>query len=339
MVIARQESIDLGAPIKLIGIEEHFLTAGVRSAWEEMGLAATDPSAGIHSVEIERRLLDLSDERIALMDETGLDVQVLSLTTPALHDLGREGVDLARRANDALAKAITHRPERFQALATLPIATPGEAALELERCVQTLGFKGAMLCGRVGERSLDHPDFHPVWQSAAALGVPVLLHPRTPPPAVRAAYYEGFAPQVDAAFSMYGLGWHYDAGIQFIRLMLAGTFDRFPDLQVILGHWGEVVLFYAERLAVMDRVAGLRQSVATYLRRNLYVTASGMFSTRYLAQAAAIVGTDRLLFSSDYPYQYRLGGDARRFLTGCGLDAAAKASFAHGNWLRLTGRA
>jgi predicted TIM-barrel fold metal-dependent hydrolase len=250
-----------------------------------------------------------------------------------------EGVDLARRANDALAHAIDRWPERLQALATLPIATPDQAALELERCVRTLGFKGAMLCGRVGDRSLDHPDFHPVWQCAAKLGVPVLLHPRTPPSAVRDVYYSGFAPEVDAAFSMYGLGWHYDAGIQFIRLMLAGTFDRFPDLQVILGHWGEVVLFYAERLSVMDRVAGLQQTVATYLRRNLYVTASGMFSRRYLAQAAAIVGTDRLLFSTDYPYQYRPGRDARRFLAACGLDTSAKASFAHGNWSRLTGSA
>jgi len=165
--------------------------------------------------------------------------------------------------------------------------------------------------------------------------VPVLLHPRTPPAAVRSAYYSGFTPEVDAAFGMYGLGWHYDAGIQFIRLVLGGTFDRFPDLQVILGHWGEVVLFYAERLAVMDRVSGLEHPIATYLRRNLYVTASGMFLPVYLARAAATVGTDRLLFSTDYPYQYRPGGDARRFLTECGLDEADKAGFAHGNWLRL----
>ncbi len=134
---------------------------------------------------------------------------------------------------------------------------------------------------------------------------------------------------------MYGLGWHYDAGIQFIRLVLAGTFDRLPGLQVILGHWGEVVLFYSERLAALDRVSGLEQSIATYLRRNLYVTASGMFSPDYLARATAIVGTDRLLFSTDFPYQYRPGGDARRFLAECGLGEADKAAFAHENWLRL----
>lgn len=322
--------------MKLIGIEEHCLTADVRDAWDAIGLAATDPIVAVHSGEVERRLLELADERLALMHETGLDVQVLSLATPALHDLGPESVDLARRANDAIAEAIVRWPDRFQALATLPVAMPAEAALELERCVRTLGFKGTMLCGRVGDRNLDHSDFLPIFKSAAALKVPVLLHPRTPAMAVRSAYYSGFTPEVDAALAMYGLGWHYDAGIQFIRLVLAGTFDRLPGLQVILGHWGEVVLFYAQRLSALDRVSGLEQPIATYLRRNLYVTASGMFLPDYLARAAAIVGADRLLFSTDFPYQYRPDGDARRFLAECGLDEADKTAFAHGNWERLT---
>lgn len=324
--------------MKLIGIEEHYLTADVRDAWEEIGLAATDPSVAVHSGEVERRLLDLADKRLALMDETGLDVQVLSLTTPALHDLGQEGVGLARRANDAVAEVTARWPDRFQALAALPVGVPEQAALELERCVRTLGFNGTMLCGRVGDRNLDHPDLLPIFQCASALGVPILLHPRTPAPAVRSAYHSRFTPEVDAAFAMYGLGWHYDAGFQFIRLVLAGRFDRLPGLQVILGHWGEVVLFYAERLTAMDRVSGLKHPIAAYLRRNLYVTASGMFSNDYLGRAAAIVGTDRLLFSTDYPYQYRPGGDAPRFLADCGLDHADKAAFAHENWTRLTNR-
>ncbi len=334
MVIATGS--DGTARVKLIGIEEHYLTADVRDAWDAMGLAGMDPSVTVHSGEIERRLLDLAEDRLALMDETGLDVQVLSLTTPALHDFGPESVDLARRANDAVAQATTRWPDRFQALTALPVAMPEEAALELERCVRVFGFKGAMLCGRVGDRNLDHPDLRPVFESAATLSVPILLHPRTPAPAIRSAYYSGFTPEVDAAFAMYGLGWHYDAGIQFIRLVLSSTFDRLPNLQVILGHWGEVVLFYAERLAAMDRVSGLAHPIASYLRRNLYVTASGMFSPDYLARAAAIVGTDRLLFSTDYPYQYRAGRDARRFLAECGLNGSDRAAFAHANWERLT---
>ena len=322
--------------MKLIGIEEHFLTTEVKDAWSAIGLEAADPSVAFHGGPLGKRLADLAEERLSLMDETGLDVQVLSLTTPSLHDLGPDSVDLARRVNDAVAEAVARHPDRFQALATLPVASPDEAALELERCVRTLGFKGTMLCGRVGHRNLDHADLLPIFQSAAALKAPILLHPRAPEKCVRDAYYSGFSPQVDAAFSCFGLGWHYDAGIQFLRLVLAGHFDRFPNLQVILGHWGELVLFYAERIANMDRVSGLKQSMTTYFRRNLSVTASGIYLPHYLEQAARIVGYDRLLFSADYPYQYRAGYDARRFLENCGLDQAATQGFAHGNWERLT---
>ncbi len=321
----------------LIGVEEHFLTDDIHRAWKAIGLESADPSLAFHSGPFEARLLDLADERLALMDETGLDVQVLSLTTPMLHDLGTGSLDLARRTNDAVAAVLARHPDRFHALATLPVAMPDEAALELERCMKAPGFKGTMLCGRVGGHNLDHSTLWPILQCAAALGAPILLHPRTPEPAVRSAYYSGFAPAVDVAFATVGLGWHYDAGIQFLRLVLAGVFDRLPGLQVILGHWGELVLFYAERLSVMDRVSGLAHPVAHYLRNNLYVTASGMFLPHYLERAAAVVGTDRLLFSTDFPYQYRPGRDAGRFLEDCGLDDRARAGFAHGNWLRLTG--
>jgi predicted TIM-barrel fold metal-dependent hydrolase len=323
--------------MKLIGIEEHFLTAEVRDAWHAAGLEATDPSVAFHSGAIEGRLLDLAQDRLALMDETGMDVQVLSLTTPALHDLGSESIAIAQRTNDALAEVAARYPTRFQAMATLPASMPDEAALELERCVATLGFKGTVLCGKVGKRHLDDPSLSPIFESAHALSAPILIHPRLPDAAVRAAYYSGFTPEVDASFATYGLGWHFDAGIQFIRLVLAGTFDRLPGLQVILGHWGEVVLFYAERLSAMDRVSGLGQPIASYLRKNLYVTASGMFLPHYLKRAAEVVGVDRLLFSTDFPYQYRPGNDARRFLQNCGLNEEDKAAFAHGNWMRVTG--
>jgi predicted TIM-barrel fold metal-dependent hydrolase len=195
--------------MRLVGIEEHCITPAVRDA---VGLGARDPGAAFHGGDVGRRLLDLAEERLSLMDETGLDMQVLSLTTPALHDLGPESVELAQRANDAVAAVVTRHSTRFQALATLPVAMPAAAATKLERCVRLLGFKGAMLCGRVGNRNLDHPDLAPVLERAAALRVPVLLHPRTPALAVRNAYYSGFAPEVDAAFAAYGLGWHYDAG-------------------------------------------------------------------------------------------------------------------------------
>jgi len=325
--------------MKLIGIEEHFITPEVRDAWQALGLDASSPMVAHDLGPMAQRLMDLADERVALMDETGLDVQVLSLTTPGLHEMGAGSVDLARRVNDAIAAAIARHPERFQAFATLPVSAPEDAARELERCVRTLGFTGTMLCGRVGTRNLDHPELRPIFSAAAELQVPVLLHPRTPDEAVRTAYYSGFSPELDTAFANFGMGWHYDAGVQFVRLVLGGTFDRHPELQVILGHWGEMVLFYAERLSAMDRFAELQHPIATYFRRNLYVTSSGMFMPHYLQRALDVVGPERLLFSTDYPYQYRPGHDARRFLDECGLDGAAKAGFASANWERLTGAA
>lgn len=141
----------------------------------------------------------------------------------------------------------------------------------------------------------------------------------------------------DLALSCYAIGWHYEAGIQFVRLVLAGVFDRFPQLQIILGHWGEVVLFYSERLAMLDRVAKLQRPIIDYIRQNLYVTASGMFNEAYLRRSIEIVGCDRILFSTDYPYQYRPGRDARRFLEALSLDDD-KRKFAHANWERLTDR-
>ncbi len=321
--------------MKLIGIEEHFLTVEVRDAWSAIGLELTDPSVGFHSGAIEKRLVNLTEERLALMDETGIDVQVLSLTTPALHDLGPESVDIARRVNDTVAMAVARHPDRFQALATLPVAEPENAARELERCITTLGFQGTMLCGRGGGQHLDHSIFQPIFACAEALHAPILLHPRIPPAAVRDAYYSGFDPVIDACFATFGMGWHYDAGLQFLRLILSGIFDRLPNLQVILGHWGELVLFYAERFARMDQVVRLERPIEKYFRENLYVTASGMFVPHYLARAVEVVGTQRLLFSTDFPYQYRPGRDARSFLEQCGLDAEATAAFAHGNWMRL----
>jgi uncharacterized protein len=321
--------------MKLIAIEEHFLTREVQEAWSAIKLELVDPSVAIHRGDIERRLRDLTDERIDLMDETGVDVQVLSLTTPALHDLGPEGIELARRINDTIAEAVARRPDRLQAFATLPVSAPVEAALELERCVRTLGFQGTMLCGRAGAHNLDDPSLLPIFQTAEALGAPILLHPRAAPQAVRDAYYSGISPDIDAALATYGLGWHYDAGIQFIRLLLAGHFDRMPRLQLILGHWGELVLFYAERLSAFDRASNLRKPVADYLQENLHVTASGMFFPHYLERAAGVVGKRRILFSTDYPYQYRSGRDARSFLESCGLDEEERDDFASGNWVRL----
>ncbi|MBK5261947.1 MAG: amidohydrolase [Peptostreptococcaceae bacterium] len=316
--------------MKLIAIEEHFLTKAVKDEWKKYS-DKDDPTQKLHFGDIENRLDEIGDTRLKLMDETGIDVQVLSLTSPSLHNLGSESVFLATQTNDYVAEIVKKTPDRFQGFATLPMSVPKETAKELERSVKNLELKGAMLCGRTREKNLDHKDYWVLFECAEALGVPLFIHPQIPQKAVRDVYYSGFDDLTDLAFSTFGLGWHYEAGIQFVRLVLAKVFDRFPNLQIILGHWGEVILFYTERLASLNRATKLDKPFIDYVRKNLYVTASGMFSHSYLQRFVEIIGIDRILFSADYPYQYRQGRDARNFLEATELSKEDKEKFAFAN--------
>ena len=324
--------------MRLIAIEEHILPPFIRDAWA----AAPPPHDPISAIadggENGTRLADLGKGRLDLMDAQGVDVQVLSLTTPGLHNLAAEpAVEMAQRVNDLIAETCARHPDRFQGFAALPTPHADAAPCELERAVRELGLKGALLCGRTRDRHLDHADLRPMLAKAAELGIPLFIHPQIPSPAVRDASYAGISQSADLALAAFGLGWHYEAGLQWIRLAAAGVFDELPGLQIILGHWGEVVLFYLERIsAVLERALQLRRPLADYARNNLYVTGSGMWSDAYLLRCLDIVGPDRLLFSTEFPYQYREGGEARRFLDKAPLDDAARIGFAHGNWDRLT---
>lgn len=327
--------------MRLIAIEEHILPSTIRDAWASAPPPYDPVSAVADGGENGARLADLGADRLALMDEQGVDVQVLSLTTPGLHNLEPgPAVGAARRVNDLIAETCARHPDRFQGFAALPTPDADAAPRELERAVRDLGLKGALLCGRTRERHLDHPSMRPMLAKAAELGVPLFIHPQTPLPAVREANYSGISESADLALAAFGLGWHYEAGLQWVRLAAAGVFDELPDLQIILGHWGEVVLFYLERTsAVFDRALTLKRPLATYARENLYVTGSGMWSEAYLHRCLEIVGPERLLFSTDFPYQYRPGGGPRRFLDEVSLEDIVRKGLAHENWDRLTGAA
>ncbi|WP_028973178.1 amidohydrolase family protein [Spirochaeta cellobiosiphila] len=322
--------------MKLIAVEEHFLTNEVSEQWKKY--SKDDPTSNLHLGEVEDRLDDISEARLNLMDETGVDIQVLSLTSPALHNIQNGSVQLARRTNDYLSKIIEKYPERFQGFATLPMQSPKDIVKELEHSVNSLDFKGAMLCGRTGEKNLDHKDYWELFECAESLDVPLFIHPQIPQKAIRDIYYSGFDDFTNLAFSTFGLGWHYEAGIQFIRLVLAKVFDRFPKLQIVLGHWGEVILFYTERLASLSKVSKLDKAFIDYVQQNLYVTSSGMFSSEYLKRSVEIIGIDRILFSQDYPYQYRPGRDAQNFLQNLNLSKEDKEKFAFKNWESLINR-
>ena len=325
--------------MKIIAIEEHFVTGDVAAKWAGLDSVNQDDSLHLFPSDsiIEQRLKDLSDDRLQQMDAIGVDVQVLSMTTPGTQVLAPEdAVPLAARANDLVAATVRGHPNRYQAFATLPTPDPAAAARELERSVTQLGCKGAMLCGRTRERNADHPDFLPIYEAAAHLGVPLYIHPQIPVRGVRDAYYSGFGDPVDLWLSTGAIGWHYEAGMQILRLVLSGVFDRYPNLQIITGHWGEVILFYLERIDMLSKAGTkLERPVADYVRQNVSVTPSGIFSQRYLRWAIEVLGADRVLFSTDYPYQNAGENGARRFLTEAPIDEADRKKIAHGNWERM----
>lgn len=322
--------------MKIVGLEEHYVTADVVDAWRKLDSRWQDASMSAPN-DVERRLLSLDDERLSVMDEAGVDTQVLSLTTPGLWNLDAcEAVALQTACNDRLADAVHANPDRFHGFATLAAQRPDAAAEELHRAVKTLGFDGALIFSRVRDRSIDHVDFWPLFEAAEALGAPLYLHPQAPPAAVQNAYYDGFGDVVDAAFGTHGVGWHYDAGVQLLRLILAGVFDRFPRLQLIMGHWGEMIPFYLDRIDRLTLFAGLQRTVSEYVQSNVYLTPGGVFSQRYLRWALEVVGSERIMFAADYPFVPTHGGAARGFLEAADLSDADREAIASGNWERLT---
>jgi len=325
--------------MRTIGTEEHFVTEEVVAAWSRLDpKAREDMLASVPPGELGERLREVGDRRIAAMDEAGLDVQVISLTAPGLHGLAPDRArGLQVETNDRIAELVRRHPDRLQGFATLAMPAPGAAALELERAVTTLGLNGALLFGRTGDRNLDHRDNWPIFEAAAALRAPLYIHPQVPQPRVRAALYSGFGEAIDTAFASYGIGWHYESGVQFLRLALAGVFDRFPDLQVMLGHWGEVVLFYLDRADGLAVQAKLGQTFSEYVRRNAHLTAGGVYSERYLRWAIEVAGSERVLFATDYPYRPGPNGGVAAFLERAGLDEADRERVAYGNWERLVG--
>ena len=320
--------------MKTIGTEEHFVSDEVIAAWNRLGSTGRDDElASVPPGDLGERLREVGERRIAAMDEAGLDVQVISLTAPGVQNLSAdEATRLQVETNDRIAELVNAHPDRFQGFATLATPAPAEAAQELERAVTELGLNGALLFGRAGDRNLDHADNWPIFEAAASLRAPLYIHPQIPQPRVRAALYSGFGDAIDNAFASYGIGWHYESGVQFLRLALAGVFDRFADLQVLLGHWGEVVLFYLDRADGLAMQAKLPKLFSEYIRQNAYITAGGVYSQRYLRWAVEVVGVERILFATDYPYRPGPDGGVEHFLQTAGLDRADQERIAAGNW-------
>ncbi|GHF47300.1 hypothetical protein FHX82_001468 [Amycolatopsis bartoniae] len=320
--------------MRTITLEEHFAT---RPFLEGPGRHAVGQD------ELTNRLCDLDELRIGEMDAAGIDVQVLSLTAPGTEQLdAADARHWARTVNDHLADAVRRHPGRLAGFAALPVADPAAAADELSRMVETHGFVGAMINGHINGRYLDDEHFWPVLARAERLGVPLYLHPTPPPrPVIEASYTGNFPDAVSAALAAPGWGWHIETATHVLRLVLAGVFDRYPRLQVVIGHMGEGLPFMLPRLervfggSAMSPSTGLDRGVVDYLRQNVHYTFSGFNFEPNFAMLRAQVGVERIMFSADYPYQSMT--EARQFLDDLPLDADDRDRIAHRNAEALFG--
>ncbi|QJD96597.1 amidohydrolase [Mucilaginibacter robiniae] len=324
-VVALEEHISLPDLVKQIpaeAIAKHSLT--------------TPPDLVPTIKKVEPQLAEIGPERLNSMDENGISVQVLSVSGAGAELLSAEqGPALARQYNDALAQATTTYSKRFAAFAHSPLTNPEAAAAELERTVNTYGFKGAMINGLTQDQFLDDPKFAPLLAKAEALEVPLYLHPGIPPKTVVNAYYSNLPEKAAAVLATAGFGWHAETAIHILRLIVSGTFDRYPKLQLIIGHMGEMLPVMMARCDVMFKATDAKtsRSVSEVLKQQVYITTSGIFTNPPLQAAIATFGIDRILFSVDYPYSPNEQGKA--FMDGLDLNEEDKEKLLHGNADRL----
>jgi len=345
--------------MKIIGLEEHYRLPAIeelakpdepymlmKAALTKSGMYETDPQGGWPA-----GINDLGEGRIAAMDAAGIDVQILSHAVPGVETVEPSlALNLATQANDAVAAAIASYPDRLRGFATLPMLDPAASARELERAVRDLGFVGALINGHMNGRYLDDKFFWPVLECAEALGVPIYLHPTFPPKPVIDAYYSGFNPAVNWALATGGGGWHIDTAVHSMRLILGGVFDRFPKLQIIVGHQFETLSWWAWRAdyVLAPSHSGIKRSIKEYLRENFYggilagelvdqpagAMDSGWSMANNVYQAMVnVIGIDRILFTTDYPYANMKA--TRQFFDQMPISHEDKEKIAHLNAERL----
>lgn len=315
-----------------IALEEHFaidLTIG-----QSQGYAP----APVWEI-LKSNLLDIEQQRLERMEQGGTEYSILSLNSPGIQGIPdiKEAIDVARRANDVLAEHVSRHPSRLGGFAALPMQDPEAAARELERSVKELGFHGFMVNGfsQVHEAEnvayYDAPQYTDFWASAAALGKPFYMHPRDPLPS-REPIYDGF-PWLTAATWAFAV----ETSIHALRLMTSGLFDRNPDLQMILGHLGEGIPFNVWRvdhiLQKAPRGLPCKRSVGEYLRENVYVTTSGNFRTQTLLSTMLEVGSDRIMYSVDYPFETH--DEASTWFDTCSISETDRVKIGRENARRL----
>ena len=310
---------------RVIAIEEHYFDPELAAQNKDGWVARLDP-------EIKKRLHDLDDLRLKEMDEGGIDVVVLSHGGHGMQALSADvAVPLATRVNDRLYETVRAHPDRYAAFAVLPTADPKASADELERCVTRYGFKGAMTHGLQQGEFLDTPKYWPIYERAAALDVPIYLHPSTPHKAVAEAYYKDYM-QSHPGIGTAGLGYTVEGMVQGVRIVLSGVFEKYPNLKIVLGHMGEGIpylLWRIDHTISRHDPGAFREAFC----KHIWVTTSGFFSDPAMVCAIMELGADRIIFSIDWPYISN--ADGTEWLDRMSLSAADKAKIYSGNAEKL----
>jgi len=277
---------------------------GLVSLW---GFYARSPSE--RATQILERLLDLGEQRIRHMDQTGIDRAVLALTAPGAQPLTdlTEARRLAQRANDYLAGHVARRPDRYVGMTTVAPQDPEWSATEIVRGARELGFKGVQINSHTQGQYLDHPRFDPIFRALADTGQPLYIHPSTPPDSM-------IGPMLEAGLDGAIFGFGVETGLHLLRLIVSGIFDRYPQLQIMVGHMGEALPFWVYRLDYMHQASvrsqryaqmkPLKKTILEYLRSNVLITTSGMAWAPAILFTQQVVGEDRVMYAMDYPYQF-----------------------------------
>jgi predicted TIM-barrel fold metal-dependent hydrolase len=335
--------------VKRIDLEAHFITKEyVKAMQENKGY----PHYGPHPKTGNRqlyyspfvgeplgdpqldKLLDLDEGRIAMMDKAGLDMQVLSLSSPGAEQFEPAlGKTLAREANDTLYEAIQRHPSRYLGFAALAIQDPADAANELERAVKKLGLKGWKTHSNYAGKYLDDEEFWPILAMAEKLDAPVYLHPAMP--AIIQLQKYGFA----MAGAPFGFG--IDTAICMMRLIYGGVLDRYPKLKIFLGHLGEGMPFLIQRINFayvrpwfdIEARPKLNRKPGEYFKENVFVTTSGNYLPAAFKCTQEVMGTDHIFLASDYPYEDPV--ECMQFLGGLRLTEQERAQVYSGNAIRL----
>lgn len=281
------------------------------------------------------RLLDLDDERIRIMDQAGIDMQLLLLTSTGVQMFeADQAVEIASIANDRLAEAIARHPTRFAGLATIAPQDPARAVKEIERAVNKLKLNGIVINSHTNGEYLSERKYWPILEAASALEVPIYIHPRAPGPSYISAFKTD---HLEHAI----WGYQAETGLHGLRLITGGVFDQFPNLKIVLGHMGEGIPYWLYRIdychggrPLIDRPK-LKQKPSDYFKQNFVVTTSGVNWSPPLEFCLSVLGADNVMFAVDYPYQETT--EAIEFLHSAPISEENKKKLAYENAIRVFG--